>query len=143
VTEGELGLGVRHDIAVLGEEQVDLVRVDSDAMLSFEPINFGWSNGLRVTLEPFMWDKLTLRIKGSGAVEWQPLIDWFEKWHAEPDTPRADPWAGVVHFLSDPEVVADSIELVADLGSAPVATFEELLDAVRACGADSVRCSLD
>ena len=46
----------------------------------------------------------------------------------------------VVHFLSDPEALAqDRVRFTVDLGTAPVDAFEELLDAVDALAAGAVR----
>jgi len=46
--------------------------------------------------------------------------------------------SGVVHFMSDPELQGDRYDISLDLGSAPVETFESLLDALVLVGAKSV-----
>ena len=51
--------------------------------------------------------------------------------------------SGAVHFLSDPEVTNRTIKLEADLGSAPVEAFEELLDACVLAGATNVLIGLE
>ena len=49
-----------------------------------------------------------------------------------------DDLSGVVHFMSDPESQGDCYLVTFDLGSAPVETFETLLDAFISVGAKSV-----
>jgi hypothetical protein len=108
--------------------------VDSDRLLTFEPIRFAWSGELTVTLGPFQWDNLTVRIPAAeGPADYGPLVDWFREWFRE-DEDGAGELLGVVHFLSDPEAAEGEVRLTADLGSAPVEAFEGLLDAVAALG---------
>jgi len=138
--EGPLSLPLRGDLYAHGE----MIAVDTEKMLSFDALQFHWTEALKVDLEPFKWNELTLQLSGVGScVDWAPLVDWFEKWFDGDDQrePGPDGLCGVVHFLSDPEIEDDAIRFAIDLGSAPVEAFEELLDAVDALGAPRVRIS--
>src|SRR5689334_16433026 len=56
VAAGALQLPLRRDLAVVQKGEVtELLTIDTQAMLSFEPIAFTWGEGLKVTLGPFQW----------------------------------------------------------------------------------------
>jgi hypothetical protein len=136
--EGPLELPLRGDLFAHGE----MIAVDTEKMLSFDALEFLWTEELTVNLEPFKWNEVTLVLSGLGAcVDWDPLVDWFEKWFDAEDRrePGPDGLRGVLHFLSDPEVEGEDVRFSVDLGSAPVEAFEELLDAADALGAPRVR----
>jgi hypothetical protein len=141
VTEGELSLPSRCDLLVIRDGAVsESVRIDTDGMLSFEPIKFAWpENKLNVDLEPFQWNWMQLRIFGLKAEsDWTPMRDWFIGWFQEND-PADDELLGGVHFLSDPEYGHDYSQISVDLGTSPVEAFEELLDAIGQMGAARVQ----
>jgi hypothetical protein len=139
VREGDLGLPIRIDLMALPQgADPEILSVDSDRLLAFEPVSFAWSNELKVNLGPFQWDSLTARILApTRPTEWDPLTGWYERWFRE-DEDGDGHLLGVVHFLSDPQDVGGSVRLSADLGSAPVEAFEGLLDAIAALCAPTV-----
>jgi hypothetical protein len=139
VGEGKLLLPLRLDLVVVSNGEVTgKWSVDSDRRLQFEPITFAWGDKLRVTLRPFPWDALTIRFpKPRGRSTWRPLARWFREWFREDEDGTGEP-LGVVHFLSDPEVADGRVRFTTDLGTAPVETFEGLLDAVAELGVGSV-----
>ncbi len=139
LVDGILDLPMRLDlVAVKDDDAAEPVAVDSNQILSFEPITFEWSGGLTVQLGPFQWDNLPMRIPTERATPgWSPLVEWFREWFREDDDGFGEP-LGLVHFLSDPETVEDAVRFTADLGTAPVEAFEGLLDAVAALGAADV-----
>ncbi len=140
VTEGALALPVRGDLLLVRDGVVfQSVSVDTRGMLSFEPIAFDWpENNLSVDLSPFQWNWMQLRIFGLEAeADWTPIRDWFIGWFQEDDPPDGELLGGV-HFLSDPEYGHDYSQLSIDLGTAPVESFEELLDAIGQMGATRV-----
>ena len=139
VGAGALGLPLRIDLVALrGDEIADRVSVDSDKLLSFEPIKFNWPGELSVNLGPFQWDNVSFRIpKRSSCVDWVPLVGWFRQWFREEEDGNGEP-LGVIHFLSDPEVASDGTLFIADLGTAPVDAFEGLLDAIAALGVNAL-----
>ncbi|WP_372724191.1 hypothetical protein [Novipirellula sp.] len=141
VTEGELALPSRGDLLVIRNGAVsDSLRIDTEGMLSFESIAFDWpANRLNVDLRPFQWNWMQLRIFGLKTnADWTPIRDWFIRWFQEKD-PADDELLGGVHFLSDPEDGHDYSQVSIDLGTAPVKSFEELLDALGQLGADRVQ----
>ena len=140
VREGTLNLPIRIDLVVMTDGNAPArLSVDSDVILSFEPIKFRWEDELQVEVHPFHWDSLRLLVGNlAGVSNWSPLTDWFMKWFRE-DEDGAGELLGLVHFLSDPKNVEDSVEFKIDLGSAPVEAFEGLLDALVALGATHAR----
>jgi hypothetical protein len=141
ITEGQFALPARGDLLIIRDGVVsDSIRIDTDGMLSFEPIAFEWPESkVHVDLRPFQWNWMQLRIYGLRPdVDWTPIHDWFIRWFQEND-PAADELLGGVHFLSDPERIDELSQLSIDLGTAPVEAFEELLDAIGQLGTDRVQ----
>ena len=141
VTEGKLALPMRGDLFVLNNRKISKsIQIDTDGMLSFEPINFTWpQTALEVCLAPFQWNWLQLRLHDLPTnTDWSPLRSWFFNWFAEEDPPE-DEISGGIHFLSDPEERVGYFQFSIDLGTAPVEAFEELLDAVNELGVIQVQ----
>jgi len=141
VTEGELAVPSRVDLLVISDGAAsDSILIDTDGMLSFEPIAFDWpENDLNVDLHPFQWNWMQVRIFGLKTnTDWAPIRDWFIGWFQEND-PADGELLGGVHWLSDPEYGDDYSQLSIDLGTAPVESFEELLDAIGQMGATRVQ----
>lgn len=135
IVGGELQLPVRKDLAVVQNGVVkELLTIDTKGMLSFEPISFDWGDSLRVSLGPFQWQRMTLRMPLPKGTDWHLLKEWFWHWFRQEEVGGDDILLGAVHFLSDPEVSRNAVTFEVDLGSAPVEAFEELLDAVAALG---------
>ena len=132
VIEGELAVPSRVDLLVISDGAAsDSILIDTDGILSFEPIAFDWpENDLNVDLHPFQWNWMQVRIFGLKTnTDWAPIRDWFIGWFQEND-PADGELLGGVHWLSDPEYGDDYSQLSIDLGTAPVESFEELLDAI-------------
>ena len=141
VTEGRLALPARGDLLIIRDGVVsESLEIDTDGMLSFEPIAFDWpENNLNVDLQPFQWNWIQLRMYGLQAdADWTPIRDWFIRWFQEND-PADNELLGGVHFLSDPEAGDGYLQVSIDLGTAAVESFEELLDAIGQLGADRVQ----
>jgi len=141
VTEGELAVPSRVDLLVISDGAAsDSILIDTDGILSFEPIAFDWpENNLNVDLHPFQWNWMQVRIFGLKTnTDWAPIRDWFIGWFQEND-PADGELLGGVHWLSDPEYGDDYSQLSIDLGTAPVESFEELLDAIGQMGATRVQ----
>lgn len=135
VGEGTLQLPMRLDIVPLsGGRPGPAVSVGSESKIVFAPAKFRWGEQLRVTLMPFWWDSAHVSV---SVTDWEPLQHWFIHWFSPDDDGDGQP-LGVVHFLSDPEPDSVGHSLTLDLGTAPVQAFEELLDAIGACGATAV-----
>ena len=141
VIEGELAVPSRVDLLVISDGAAsDSILIDTDGILSFEPIAFDWpENDLNVDLHPFQWNWMQVRIFGLKTnTDWAPIRDWFIGWFQEND-PADGELLGGVHWLSDPEYEDDYSQLSIDLGTAPVESFEELLDAIGQMGATRVQ----
>jgi hypothetical protein len=133
--EGTLQLPLRKDLAVFQDGVVTkLMTIDTEGMLSFEPVSFDWDDGLQVRLGPFRWQAMPVRMPLRNKTDWQPLQDWFWRWFRKDEDGDGDSFLGAVHFLSDPEASGEKVAFEVDLGSAPVEAFEELLDAVASLG---------
>jgi hypothetical protein len=141
IGSGAHNLPLLTDILIVEDGVVkENITVDSERSLSFEPFSFEWDQKLVVTLSPFQWDLCEVRIFGlSGNADWTPVTDWFMSSFDEPPSAESDKeFLDVVHFMSDPEFDGDCYSITLDLGSAPVETFESLLDALVLVGAKSV-----
>lgn len=147
VGDGTLSLPLRGDVfAVADGQPSESLRVDSESMLSFEPVTFSWGSGLAVRVAPFQWDACDVRATGiSSPADWSRLRDWFATWFDGEDTRQPDEQglSGVVHFLSDPMHDGSAATFQVDFGSAPVEAFEELLDALRNSGATEIEIGHD
>ena len=141
IGEGPLDLPLRTDIIITeGGVVKERFRLDSEQSLSFEPFSFLWDEKLQVALSTFQWDWCEAKIFGlRGSTDWHPLVDWFmSSFHESFPSGAGEEFSGVVHFMSDPESQGDCYFVSFDLGSAPVETFETLLDALASVGATSV-----
>lgn len=140
VREGEHGLGMRVDVVVIAAgDAVRTLSVETDRELAFPAVTFAWSPGLEVVLRGFAWQRCPLRLAGS-ALNPRPLFEWFEKWFDADDERPLDERGlqGVVHFMSDPAMAANSMILEVDFGSAPIEAVEELLDVAATAGASTI-----
>jgi hypothetical protein len=142
VREGTLNLPMRLDVVGLADgEGKDNICVDSITMLSFEPSDFEWTDGLPIRLAPFTWDVCDIRAFGIPETsDWSHLRGWFDHWFDGEDTRQADEQGlfGVIHSVSDPKHEGNATIIQVDFGSAPVEAFEELLDALHDSGATKV-----
>jgi hypothetical protein len=145
--EGILHLPLRLDVVGVADgEAKDTIRVDSDSMLSFEPIDFDWRGGLPIRLAPFHWDSCHVRATGiQKAANWSHLRRWFDHWFDDEDTrhPDGDGLCGVIHFLSDPKQEGAATTFEVDFGSASVEAFEGFLDALQDSGATKIEIGYD
>ena len=138
VTAGVLGLPTRGDLFVIRDGFVqDSIQVDTERMLSFEPIAFTWpENNLPIDLRPFQWNWMQVRMFGLQAdIDWTPIRNWFFRWFRDDDLTEGK-LLGAIHFLGDPDQCNGYVQVSIDLGTAPVESFEELLDAFGNIGAN-------
>ena len=141
VRSGPLDTPSRVDIVkAKNGEVVDSLNIDVSDMLSFRPFDFTWpANDLAVTIEPFQWNWMQIQTSADpGPDNWRSMRDWYMNWFGEHD-PGMDQLSGAVHFMADPQIDGQAIQLTIDLGTSPVDAFEELLDALGQFGASAVR----
>ncbi|MGW8421037.1 hypothetical protein [Comamonas sp. HJ-2] len=140
-TEGAWNLPCRVDSIPVSKDSPEPVQVDSQTRLDFEPVHFRIGDSA-VELQPFVWDWLSLEVQGLAEEKAsKALIDWFNDWFDGDDENEPDE-AGlqqVVHFMSDPQVLAGGVKATIDLGSAPVEALEDLLFALSDAGAAQLR----
>lgn len=140
VTEGLLDLPARGDCFVIRDGAVvDVLQIDTKEMLSFDPIGLNWCDGdVSVRLAPFQWNWMQLRVHGVSSKTCRvPIRNWFLRWFKDDDS-VTDDLLGAVHFMSDPEDGDGFVQFSIDLGTAPVAAIEELLDAAVIAGVTAV-----
>ncbi len=141
--EGVLKLPARVDLLAKrvedGKEDVEPVQVAAEGVFKFDGgIDVTWENGMKVKVYPFGWDMMPVRMEGLGDVaNFEPLQQWFWRWFAEPEELEG-PAQEVVHYLGDPETKEGVTLLMADMGTAPLEAWQDLLDACAALGAKSV-----
>jgi hypothetical protein len=137
--EGSLNLPCRADyIPRDGDGQP--ATVDSTSRVAFETIRLAY-NDCEVLIESFTWDWVIITVSGlSGQDVAAVTTKWFLRWFDPQDVNDANDEGlyGVVHFLSEPKVLSEGIELTIDLGSAPPEALDELLDAISSYGASAV-----
>lgn len=140
------------DMVAKGKTQ----RVGSEGLFQFtETITFGWGDALpgqpeplQVVVNPFAWDAMpfALHMAQGKTDDTAPLLQWLEQWTAEPEPFAEDeeegvdePFRQVVHGLKQGKT-ANS--WVADMGSAPLEAWQDLLEALLAMGASKVEFGL-
>ncbi len=129
ITEGFFKTPYRNDLFVFKDKTLtDSIMVDTDSRLSFSPITLQWSDTLKVTIEPFQWNLLTLEFFDKDDHDWAPLKSWFLDSFKEKE--ESEGLRSVVHYMSDPYNEDDKIRVDIDLGSATINHFENLLDSL-------------
>jgi hypothetical protein len=83
VTEGVLQLPLRTDMAVIKDGAAETLSIDTERMLSFDPVSFIWGAGLEVRVGPFQWQAVRLQVVLPETTRWQPLQHWFWRWFKE------------------------------------------------------------
>jgi hypothetical protein len=140
--QGNLKLPIRTDLVIRSSTVNDSVSVAKEKPLDFDPVLVEWTPTLKVFLAPFRWEECRVLAGGLGnRTDWHPLNDWYERWFDEFDlkAPLKKDLQEVVHRLADPQVKEGSILLTVDLGTAPIAALEELLDSLANMGANSLQ----
>ena len=126
--------------------------VKSEGVFLFtETITFGWGDALpgqpdplAVVVQPFAWDAMPFVLEGKD-LDAKPLSQWLTQWATEPEPFAEDeddeeegedePFKQVVHGLKQG---ATANSWVADMGSAPLEAWQDLLEAILATGASRV-----
>jgi len=140
--QGNLKLPVRTDLVIRSSTVNESISVAKEKPLDFEPVFVDWTPTLKVLLAPFRWEECRVLAGGlANQSDWHPLVEWYERWFDEFDlkAPLKKDLQEVVHRLADPQVKDGMALLTVDLGSAPIAALEELLDALANLGASSLQ----
>ena len=126
-----------------------MVTVASEGVFQFEErIIFGWGDELpgqpaplQVVVQPFAWEAMafTLTPASGKQLNPEPLLQWLDQWSAEPEPeetePTPDQGRGVVHSL---KAGAKPGSYIADMGSAPLEAWQDVLEAALAAGAAQI-----
>jgi hypothetical protein len=142
--QAPLRLPRRRDLSVLRRKRRFILRAPTSRGVSFEPMRLGLRDGAHAHVAPFCWGDATVRLDhpdGSpeGAPDWKPLRLWFLEWFQPRFGEESPDLLGVVHALEGPFEEGDAWRFRIDLGSAPVACFPALLEALSACGRGAIR----
>jgi hypothetical protein len=126
--------------ALVGGPQAPRVQRVVDARCD-DVINVTLASGLEVHQDAFSWEALRLAFSAS-TFRVETLEAWLRSWldSDELREPDASGLSGVVHDLAWTQV-EDAWQLHLDLGSAPLAAFQELLGILSAAGVTRVDVS--
>ena len=130
--EGPSQLGMRVDAVIPANGET--VRIDSTTTQQFEPTTTQ-PNSMEFRLHPFQWDRCVITLEcGHDSFSFQEIVDWFDRWFDLDDENLPDDHGicEVVHFLDEPRFSEGRVSITADLGTAPIDAFYELLDACAA-----------
>ena len=77
---------------------------------------------------PVVWNGVVLKCRKEGFSE-NGVLAWGNRWILDESPPLGpqDGLTGVIHSVTQPEIVSDAVEFSVDFGSAPFQAFEELL----------------
>ncbi len=128
-----LKLPLRSDLAFVGSSgEAQTEYADSSALNFREPVFARWEDKLKIEIHSISWDYMHFQLFPPPETEtnWDGLKTWFMRWFNAEDekSPNADGLSGIVHFISDPEVEPDRIEIYVDFGSAPTDALAEFFD---------------
>lgn len=129
-TDGEFELPYRVDL--MPEDGGESIMVDSPTRSPIAP----WEaliGSVQLSVAPFVWDYATVSILGlPQGVTWEPLRQWFLRWFDTVDEAplNEEGLYGVVHYMADPKAIAGGTSFTIDFGSAPLESFDSLIDAL-------------
>ncbi|WP_457422131.1 hypothetical protein [Roseateles sp. P5_E7] len=101
----------------------------------FSPRTFQFSKAFKVTVHPFVWNRVELRSKERPATI-EPLTTWAERWIDLSDTktvPKGQ-LLGVVHSVIYPSIKDDYWQTLVDFGSSEPYMLDSLLRTLEAMG---------
>lgn len=106
----------------------------------FPPFEIRTSGGLRVVVEPFVWNGVEVSVGGIRAddaaiAEW--ALDWIDL--DEVSVAKPDGFLGVIHSMLEPRSVGGRVEIAVDFGSAPIEAVLHLFTVLRERGATDAR----
>lgn len=129
VMDGMLQLPCRLDLVV--KSTGASVMVDSTTRADFANAQIE-CDGATVELTAFAWECARFHVHRPRNRDWTALRSAFEKWFDIEDANEqtVEGCFGVIHYISDPSVAADSTNIVVDFGSAPEEAFYDVLGAL-------------
>ena len=134
--EGALHLPRRADLAITRGGHTVFRDVEAGGKLSFEPVTIEALHGCAATIAPFRWEAAWLSVElHQGKLDLTPIRRWFLEAFQSRYGELAPDLDGAVHALSGPRRAGSACAFRCDLGSAPVETFADMLEAFARSGA--------
>ena len=112
------------------------INVDTETMVTFEPIEFAWQDGTKISLAPFQWNFCVCMMEHDERFDPQPLYGWFKKGFEEANPEGL--FHSCVHYMEIKRTSQSRSAISMDFGSAPVEAFEEFLDSMILSGAQRI-----
>lgn len=102
---------------------------------NFKPETIQYSAKLKVTIHPFVWNRVEVRSKQRPTTD-RPLTEWAEQWMDISDTKSVQKGEllGVVHSVVYPSTSRGYWQTMVDLGSAELKSLENLLSVLEEMG---------
>lgn len=128
----------RIDFLITEDEQYHAIVIEGRST-SVEPNEYKMKSGLSLFLKPVSWTCMEF-ICDKFDTEALQFVDWYKYWMDIDETfPQdTDGLSGVLHSITVPTTDDATTSFVVDFGSAPIAAFDSLLDALSALGVKSV-----
>jgi hypothetical protein len=126
--------------AIFGDPGAPRIQRVADFAEPDNPATFELSSGLKIRQDGFSWEALRLRFT-SLRFDVSLLRGWLDSWldPGEVREPDSSGLSGVVHDLAWSKGEPDTWQLDVDLGSAPIAALEGLLEVLSTAGVTDVR----
>lgn len=141
---GRLHLPQRADFEIRRDGQTETRVLPEGPKLQFDPVEVRRPDGLIVQVEPFSWDAARILVADPDrTLNYSPIRRWFLEAFQSRYGELAPDLDGAVHRLSGPERRGDGWLFEVDLGSAPVGSFIEMVDAFARAGARRLVISAD
>jgi hypothetical protein len=136
---GSLDLPARHDLRVGRGGRALMRRVPCDLGVDFRPVSAVMADMAAVRIAPFTWCQATVRAQRvRGRPNWTPLRRWFLEWFQARFGEESPDLLGVVHSLDGPHEDAGGWRFTIDFGSASVACFAAMLEALAQSGCTEI-----
>lgn len=129
----------RADLVEVVGGKPEFVEMNTDPESRFKAESHSQTQTLEVRLHPFVWNGCEFRFAGSPP-PWPCVDAWLEEWFDEHENKPTDNdgLAGVLHNMTQPSERSGLFSFSVDFGSAPVAAFMALLEALDKMGVRKV-----
>jgi len=131
---------IRPDIIFAGAEgRPQIVEVNKERYFSFDLFTMKTDGGVSVRISPFHWNGFEVRVVGP-ITDWTKFEDWAAFWIDSTDAryEEGKEWLNVVHNVTTPEYENGRWNFSIDLGSAEIASIDELFDVLIKSGAREI-----
>jgi hypothetical protein len=128
----------RPDAVFKQDEGIGFGEANSKDLARFAPVTEMWGT-LQVTLHPFVWNAVEIRVQGTQISD-AALLAWLNEWYDLGGTkhPDQDGLTGVIHNMTAPQRMEHDWSTSIDLGSSEINALVALVELLRAHGATKV-----